>query len=115
LNRLMSTWLQLPRSARKRYQWRDVRPRHPLCHSKGAEGDAPPFIYRLSSCLPCVQRSYARIWELPRSARKREEWRAVAPGRLGEQPEGGLPPFIYRLSSRLPAPGVLTRGFGNYL
>jgi len=33
------------------------------------------------------------------SGRERKEWRAVAPGRLAEQPEGGLPPFIYRWSS----------------
>jgi hypothetical protein len=34
----------------------------------------------------------------PRSTRERNEWRAVAPVRLAEQPQGGLPPFIYRLS-----------------
>jgi hypothetical protein len=38
----------------------------------------------------------------------RNEWGAVALGRLAEQPEGGLPPFIYRLSILFPAPVILT-------
>ena len=37
--------------------------RHPLCHRKGTEGDAPPcFLYHLSSRPPCARRFYARIW-----------------------------------------------------
>ena len=42
------------------------RPRHPLCHSKGAGGDAPPFIYRLCSLrqtfdLPSSQSAIALV------------------------------------------------------
>ena len=46
------------------------------------------------------------------SARKRKQWRAVAPGRLAEQPEGGLPPLSIVCRAALPVPTVLTCGFG---